>query len=641
MTDLDRLYNAEIPHAIPVAYGLKGYSLATDALRKTLQHVLLACHQKGMYVPVASFDGQWYRLAVRDANDNPLTKLQLQKDVWKSAQKCSKQEILRNISSFGLTKPESLSNADESHEVYRVKRTQGMITIERNGDMMLRPFSTSENFVKALHSRLNTSTTTCDESVSPDIDDVCSILVQENKEIPDDELLSIPIEASIDTGTVRNKDVDLGILTEVLNAGYEAEVDADSTVQTESVQQCVSTDTNGLEILIEKEILVALQKLSDENKRKKWMSTSVTQYQNLYKSFETFCSAHTKQELLLIHDKLNTLGHYAVQIYSSWRKKRIAVEIFAFVTGQREEVSLVTQKKSRRIQSLKKLTMDVIKTLPKQALAVAYAEHIWDREYTEWAKRIPINKGQCIVGIDTHMDWYSTPEYDHRRGMYQFNILDPYHLMTNARVTVCTRGLKRAGVNKESFLKVAESCKENGIGLSLPMVEELIDKQNIAFALTTFSADVADELRKLGDNGSAEFCDLIRNWYSAEDDPGMKASDRVFHRLALRQWLLRDMKFNSFPPPGNTVNDIPITMFEGLLTNTERRMQLYAYLPSGTYNARALGSLDAETFFSGFQDIDPKGTGILRPNAIPKAMKSATDIVSTKLQENRFVCLII
>ena len=57
-----------------------------------MEFVLLECHRRGLYVPVCSLDG--YRLAVRDRSDNPLTLLQLQKEVWKSVQTLDKSRLL-------------------------------------------------------------------------------------------------------------------------------------------------------------------------------------------------------------------------------------------------------------------------------------------------------------------------------------------------------------------------------------------------------------------------------------------------------------------------------------------------------------------------------------------------------------------
>ena len=79
VSDLDRLYKPEIPHSVPVAYGLQGRSLTANTMRKMLKHVISECSKKGLYIPVFSSDGQWYNLYVKDSNDQPLTILQLQK----------------------------------------------------------------------------------------------------------------------------------------------------------------------------------------------------------------------------------------------------------------------------------------------------------------------------------------------------------------------------------------------------------------------------------------------------------------------------------------------------------------------------------------------------------------------------------
>lgn len=87
ISNMDRTVSEHGLHAVPVAYGLKGYSLPTNALRKMIEYVLVKCEEKGLYAPVVSFDGQWYRLVVRDRDDYSLTLLQLQKDVFLDVKK--------------------------------------------------------------------------------------------------------------------------------------------------------------------------------------------------------------------------------------------------------------------------------------------------------------------------------------------------------------------------------------------------------------------------------------------------------------------------------------------------------------------------------------------------------------------------
>jgi len=54
---------------------------------------------------------------------------------------------------------------------------------------------------------------------------------------------------------------------------------------------------------------------------------------------------------------------------------------------------------------------------------------------------------------------------------------------------------------------------------------------------------------------------------------------------------------------------------------------------------RAVSSLDIENFFGSFQDIDPRGSGVLRPDDIPSAISVAVELLDAKLNPNRFVKL--
>ena len=65
------------------------------------------------------------------------------------------------------------------------------------------------------------------------------------------------------------------------------------------------------------------------------------------------------------------------------------------------------------------------------------------------------------------------------------------------------------------------------------MVTDLPDKQGIGVALTTFSAEVEQSMR---------------NWWIAEDEPGIPAMDRVRYRIELKDYLLEHVDFGSFPP---------------------------------------------------------------------------------------------
>ena len=62
-----------------------------------LFHVVDECENRNLHVSIISFDGQWYRVLVRDSNGYPPTKLQLQKNVFAEEKKTSKSEIINYI----------------------------------------------------------------------------------------------------------------------------------------------------------------------------------------------------------------------------------------------------------------------------------------------------------------------------------------------------------------------------------------------------------------------------------------------------------------------------------------------------------------------------------------------------------------
>ena len=97
LSNKDRRWSSELPNSVPIAYGLKDYKFSTEALRKACNHVLGECAKRGLKVALLAFDGQWYSLMVRDSEGEPLTQLQLQKDVWNSVAKLKKTQTVDKI----------------------------------------------------------------------------------------------------------------------------------------------------------------------------------------------------------------------------------------------------------------------------------------------------------------------------------------------------------------------------------------------------------------------------------------------------------------------------------------------------------------------------------------------------------------
>ena len=62
LSDVDRVWSPEIPHSIPVAYGMKGNSAPLASMRKMCNDVLQACHKEGIHISCTCFDGQYLQL---------------------------------------------------------------------------------------------------------------------------------------------------------------------------------------------------------------------------------------------------------------------------------------------------------------------------------------------------------------------------------------------------------------------------------------------------------------------------------------------------------------------------------------------------------------------------------------------------
>lgn len=76
-------------------------------------------------------------------------------------------------------------------------------------------------------------------------------------------------------------------------------------------------------------------------------------------------------------------------------------------------------------------------------------------------------------------------------------------------------------------------------------------------------------------------------------------------------------------------------MFQGFTTNIERRIQVYPHVKSGAYNVRSLGSFKAENFLGEFQDLDPKGSGVVKAEEIPFVLETVCQMNQTRLMPDR------
>ena len=375
-------------------------------------------------------------------------------------------------------------------------------------------------------------------------------------------------------------------------------------------------------------------KLGDKKrKNQKWSMLNETKLEQILSSEpETVNKYFTKVELVLCATHLNDIfDKFAGSSIQSLTKLEL-VNLFSEILGNK--VKLATKKSPKSLRNIVKEVVN--KKFGKDILNAIFATYNFlENDLPKWRAQALFKDGVFVGKDENPYVWYCQPELHSSVGEYIEFLLDCHHLFVNARCFICKNGISGLGIKKEGWIAVAETNKEANVGLNLAMVKDVIDRQSNAMAKVMFSEKVENRLQELSWIQAAIFCSVFRNWYKAEDEPGLSAVERHKAQTDLRHLLLDSVKLAQFPPPGSYVAGMPIIMFEGLLTNIDRRIQLHTLVPGRSYNVRAPNSLDAENFFSEFQDLDPKSSGALLADDIPSAIETASYLMQMRLDPDR------
>ncbi|VDI68808.1 Hypothetical predicted protein [Mytilus galloprovincialis] len=257
-------------------------------------------------------------------------------------------------------------------------------------------------------------------------------------------------------------------------------------------------------------------------------------------------------------------------------KKAELINAFTITFG---DGYIITEKQTiKQPKKLKCIAKAYIQSkLPKQFLNASLACYRYPTELHKWNNSSAFSLECKVAGTQCPPFWYSQQKFLQEESSYILEFLDPEHLLTNMRTKICSTGIPQAGIKADAWVEVAKNGKENGSNLSLAMVQDLLDKQNVGYALKTFSVEVEMAMTDAGYLVEADFCRIFRNWYIAQDEAGISCTQRHEFEQEFRQWLLNGVRFDVFPLEGRYVKDIPVILFEGLLLHIDRRSQLYTF----------------------------------------------------------------
>ncbi|CAG2191099.1 unnamed protein product [Mytilus edulis] len=581
-SDLHRLTGG---YAVPIQYGLGGFSLYMTSVRKMLTKAVDACYSRQMSVRVIAFDGQFLEISLANDFGKPLTICKFMRMYWADVVKMTKHDkLVKLLNNCCLPQIKSrdqlLSNFDINGRSIELKKK-------------IKHVGSPNNIARVLQ---KSKKETCDMET----------LAAKQHDPELDILQYLPVDL------INKMDVDA---VNLVRLSGKSTAEKSSTSSLREIDTTESIDNTLAELYEPTEedfvaVLIALLALDCDKDSSKWESMTVESLRLLF--------ANADSVMFLTRTSL----------------KAQLVNMVSHVYGDKS----VLPERTRTPKPLKTLTENHIKAWTSDAVNVAYAQmHFFDA-FREWDNSNMFNGSWDIrtdTGFHYHIpQWYAQPSEISSQIVQP--IIDPHHLLVNNRSKCCSSGMINMGIQPEAWWKVAEKSVQNRTGLSVEIAKELRDRQSNAFAQTTFSHKVQLEMDKNGCHNEALWCELIRNWYSAIDCGGIPLHQRIRWFLDMRDYLLQFLKVGHFPPPGSHVEGMPMAQFEGFLTNVDRRLQLYALIDSNeSYNQRAITSLDSETFFSAFQDYDPKGTGVLRPDDIPTALGAAQYLNVQRLNEDR------
>ena len=623
ISDLDRTSQSNCPestYAVPFMYNLTGSSLKMDSVRSLIQERVKDVNAHGITVKVIAFDGQFLELSLTDYEHKPITLCRLDKMVWDEAKRVQKEKqvayfaALNNIGSVS-----SLEDLQQHCSISKLSNGQLVVSMNEYHEIYI-----PRDLTKYLTSGSSGDADPSTDNPATDIgyDSGTYLLESEGGEDYILQYLPHDIVAAMDQNSIDA----VRMANAAIAAKKQESRDQD---QAEEVVPPVAVNPVSMP-----EILNVLNTSAQEGKpsgrKHKWDDITVSGLSKMMSNAESIMKSFTVKELEII---LRLTGKVKT---GKERKAQLANR----VSEMYGDGTFVTY--TVNIPKLRTLSLAVLKKLPKVCTNMLYATNVHQERKRQYENHVHFKSDHPYVIATEDQEfvihhWYAQPTM--MDGIPVQFIIDPHHLYVNNRCRCCRAGMAGMDITPAAWIRVAhQECNkpENmKTGLSVELVEELRDRQRNSFAATTFSEKVEKAMLENGDTTEANWCWLLRNWYAAVDEPGLGVSTRIQYLLDMRQHLLKFYKPGTYPPPASYVAGLPIAQFEGILCNVDRRLQLFATTKDGKYNQRSISSLDSETMFGSFQDIDPKGTGVLRADDIPAALGTAVCLFKHKLDPNR------
>ena len=441
MSDLNRSYDPEKPHAVPVAYGLRGYSMTQDVMRKMIDDVLKKAKEKKFKVLVTSSDGESFPLAITDSDGLPLTKLKLMKEIWKETDTMKKDELIQLVAkSKKISQPKTTDDIKKQAILRRQLKTtedteqQAPDYLESAGSPNLQ--AKGSFLVQSSHDQY--SWPTCDSRFNwPDNQIITEALSSQTENLSSTELrLDVEIINRSGEVPIDEEATAEDILDNMLISDPSIESHSQQNIMTESLTEesdKMSDEMDGVSTLFEagddnvpiflqQPIIDAPCAMSDGAwecmhlsmltshkivKKEKWkINLEVFKSMLQSKSAEEINKAFTKDELFVCLKAIDNVIELKIGSSST---KYILVNIMCSLVGDRSALPLKERKK-RKMESPKSLnqlaTACIKYKISVRSLKIFVSNMKWLKSLNEWTRKALVKDNVKVHGTSQPESWF-------------------------------------------------------------------------------------------------------------------------------------------------------------------------------------------------------------------------------------------
>lgn len=608
LSDKDRIYDPKKLNTAPVAYALKGCSMANSDLKKLVNTTRNALKERHIPVLAEVYDGQWQNFVMTDSENFPLTRMRLQNKSWSRISKLTKSRILKEMMStcnVPIADKQTISSVRISNNGLLLKN----LFCKRNSDSGILIHSLGGDLFNGCVSHLFT---TCSDfevwakfSLKLLNEQRQQNVAQNNHQGATDKKK----QSTVVCGLQDDETNLLSLLPQQL-ADHLATENAENILEgvnnTQLYKVLTAANFNLLNDI--------KSDLSDYNPRK-WTQRKLDKlYPEILRNPQTLNKECTAKELIIIAKILQVFT--GRKFYSPSMGKGANVNMISKAFEGDDFISEVKRKFKRAVKNPISLTTQCRNIIMQRsyadtALQVSYADvwHIVNKETWDSKCQIDMHVKLPFTGkpnvSHVTMDLFCFPEFNSKRNQFEPRLLDYSHILTNMRTHICKTG----GYDFCPTQHFRELATDRDDILSICSVYKCPDAQNVFTAERFFSKPVEEWMTKRGYTVTAYFVRLTRNWHHACNKRGLSAETRIQHLFAMHRFLTAGIDFDKFPAKCSEryVRGMPVQTFEAILQCISTRIFLYKFSLDNNYNTRSVSTLANESFFADLTRMDRNG----------------------------------